>query len=38
MDDLSEAFEALETGICPQCGCEVDGGTDDCTNIIHDMV
>lgn len=38
MDDLQDVIEAMETGVCPQCGCEVDNGTEDCENIIHDMV
>lgn len=37
IDDLSDAQEALDTGICPQCGCEIDGGDEECTNIIHSL-
>ena len=36
-DDLTDAFDALDSGICPQCGCEIDNGADGCTNPIHDM-
>jgi hypothetical protein len=37
-NDLADMQEAVETGICPICGCEIDNGADDCTNPIHDMV
>ena len=36
-EDLQDVQEALDTGICPQCGCEIDGGAEDCTNPIHNM-
>lgn len=35
--DLQDMQQAMEDGICPCCGMEIDNGTEDCSNPIHDL-
>lgn len=35
--DLEDMEQAMEDGLCPRCGMEIDNGAEDCSNPIHDL-
>lgn len=41
MDEIERDHEnmklAMEDGVCPVCGMEIDNGTEDCDNPIHEL-